>query len=352
MKYQFPLLKTVTLLLTLLAVEIAPIQASPPPEGNETVQTKRALGTSGFALRKGKVINKKDVPWLTVQEHYSLGKDSFESGNYDEAAKHFRVVVANYLDSPFGQDSLYFCAASFYHVGELEKANIAATEYLSNQSNLKYFEDVLELKLAIGEKYSNGARKHLFGMEKLPKWSSGSSEGVAIYNEIIATIPSHPFAAKAYFAKGMVHKSEREWKEAVDNFQSVINKFPKHDLTPVCYKEITSIYLARAKSELNNPDLLAQAEVHVNKFRIAFPSDPAVAENETQFLEMQEVYANGLFKTAKFYERTKKPKAAVLYYHVALKQFPKTETAALCKERLDELHDVALELNLVQDISL
>jgi outer membrane protein assembly factor BamD (BamD/ComL family) len=52
---------------------------------------------------------------------------------------------------------------------------------------------------------------------------------------------------------------------------------------------------------------------------------------------MLEVYAKDLYETAKFYERTKKPKAAIIYYNKIVSKYPDTPTAIASQKRLEVL---------------
>lgn len=60
------------------------------------------------------------------------------------------------------------------------------------------------------------------------------------------------------------------------------------------------------------------------------------AENNVE--EIKEIYARGLYDTGQFYERVKKPRASIIYYKNAIKQFPDTQIAQLCQERLEALN--------------
>ena len=68
-----------------------------------------------------------------------------------------------------------------------------------------------------------------------------------------------------------------------------------------------------------------------------FPSHPKVAAIEEMLVEMRELFAGELYKTAQFYERTKKPKAAMIYYSKILSKYPGTQVSLQSQKRLDVL---------------
>ena len=65
-----------------------------------------------------------------------------------------------------------------------------------------------------------------------------------------------------------------------------------------------------------------------------FPSHPKIEEVEKMLGSMRELFANELFKTAQFYERTKKAGAALIYYSKIISKYPGTETAIKSQKRI------------------
>ena len=82
---------------------------------------------------------------------------------------------------------------------------------------------------------------------------------------------------------------------------------------------------------------LELAEISLRKFRYHFPSEPRIEEAEAKVLGMKEKLANDLLEIAEFYERTKKGKAAAIYYATILKRYPETKAAVKSKKRLKVL---------------
>ena len=120
-----------------------------------------------------------------------------------------------------------------------------------------------------------------------------------------------------------------------DSFQLLIRRFPKHELAPECYLYISKIYLEQSWYEYQNPDILAFAEINYRRFEKDFPREERLCEIQADLVAIKEIYAAGLYETGNFYERVRRPRAAVIYYHDAIHQFPDTCVAELCRERLD-----------------
>lgn len=292
---------------------------------------------AAYTLKDGKIIDASQVATMSLEEHYNAGVKALEASDWYGAANQFGIAAANFPLSPYGQEAAFFQGVALFNLGEYDLANEAFTSYLQGKSTPRLFEETLEYKFAIAEQFRQGARRRLFGSKKLPKWAPGDDSGIKIYEEIIAAVPSHEYAIKSLFSKALLHWKRKEYSEAVEAFQMITRRFPKHEYAPESYLLINRVYLDQSRKEFQNPDILSFAEINLRRFAASFPSEERLSEAENDVLAIKEVYAKGYFDTGLFYERLGKPQAAVLYYRHAVIQFPETVMASYSNRRLGEL---------------
>lgn len=288
----------------------------------------------GYVLKNGKFTQEKTLATLPAQEHYNQGLKAIEEKNWKEAQKQFGIVTVNFSKTPLGLESFYHLGVAEFQLDELDFANEAFTNYLKLKNNPKYFQDAIVYKYEIANKLADGAKRRFLGLKRMPKWATGRTLALKIYDEVIAALPSHEMAVKALFSKGKLLQEMRSYKQAIESYQLITKRFPKHELVPQSYQAISKIFVEQAQHELQNPDLLTFAEINLKKFKMDFPRDEGVRCVEEDFLEMKEIYAQGLYDTAEFYERKGKSHASVLYYQRTLEKFPSTETAQQASEKL------------------
>lgn len=294
---------------------------------------------AGFVIKDGWIADADEIATLTVEEHYNLGVAAMEKCDWKEAAKQFRIVTANFPKTELGQDSFFYLGVAFHRLGEYDFANEAYSEYLKCHSNPQYFEEVITYKFDIANCFKHGARCHMFGTKHLPKWSSGRSTAIAIYDEIIAAVPCHELAAWSLFVKAQMLREDHQFRESIDVYQLLIRRFPKHELAPQSYLAISKIYIQQSTYEMQNPDLLAFSQINLRRFSQDFPRDERIKIVEQDVQNMKEIYAGSLYETGQFYERTKHQLASVIYYQNAIDQFPDTAVAELCRSRLEALKE-------------
>ena len=299
-----------------------------------------ATTEAGYTIRKGKIVDSAEVARFSAEKHYELGMKAMDDANWDEAAQQFQIVAKNFPSDSHYHDSLFYLGVSYFYLHELEFANEAFSKYLQAESSPRFFVEAVGFKLEIANQFRNGAKKRFFGKKSLPKWASAGDLAQEIYTEIITALPCHDYAAEALFAKASLLWEEQDFRESVDTFQSLIRRFPKHELAPLAYLSINRVYINQAEAEFQNPDLLALAQINVRRFERDFPKEERIAEAQADVQRLKELYAKGLFDTGQFYERKGKPMAAIIYYKKTVAQFPDTASADACRKRMAVLTEV------------
>lgn len=277
------------------------------------------------------------APTLSVGEHYDNATTLLQEKKWSDALEHYQVIIYHFQQSPFYADSVYHVAVCYFFLGHFDLADKHFGFYLNTGGTLKHFEKVFEFKYHIAEYYREGRKKHLFGREGLPRVISGKGSAFELYNEVIASLPSREIAAKALASKADLLRSKKDFKSSIETLNVLIRRFPKHHLSAEAYITIGEIYLQQVKREAQNPDLIALAQVNMQRFHKSFPGDERSQHLEAQIFGMQEVHAASLFETGRFYERLKHPRASAIYYNDTIVRFPETESAKKSQERLKKL---------------
>jgi outer membrane protein assembly factor BamD (BamD/ComL family) len=226
---------------------------------------------------------------------------------------------------------------AYYYLDNFDFANQELSVYLSTPGSTTFFEDAVRYKFFVAEAFRFGAKQRIIQWKQCPRWASGYTLALTIYDEIITTLPNHDLAAQALFSKGSLLKYLQEYRESIDAFQTLIRRFPKHELAPESYLIITQVYIEQAQFEFQNPDILDLAKINLKRFKEDFPREERLNKAHEDVFALEEVYANGLYTTGLFYEKKCRPRASVIYYQKAIVDFPNTLTAQLCRERLNAL---------------
>ncbi len=292
------------------------------------------LANATWIFKNGRFIEVEEIATLSPEEHYSMAVDAWNHQDWEEAAREFRIVITNFPKFSQVAEANFFAAASHFFLGELDMANDELTEYLRLSCSPEYLEEAMDYKFSIAEQFRCGAKRRCFGSQRFPKWVSGYETAICIYDEIVSTLPCHDMAAQALFSKGSLLCELNDFPCSIEAYQTLIRRFPLHELAPESYMAILQVYLVQATCEFQNPDLLALGEIVLKRFKEDFPNEARVCQAEADLLELKEIYAFGLYDTGQFYERICQPQASALYYSSAIRQFPDTIIAENARQRL------------------
>jgi outer membrane protein assembly factor BamD (BamD/ComL family) len=272
----------------------------------------------------------------SVQELYSHANRAYQQKNWDNLLYYSKIITKDYRSTSFASEAEYFLAVSQFYYKNYENANDMLTKYLTKNIAPKYFEEAITYKFQIAENYKNGSKAHLFDIKFLPRWMPNYEKAAVIFDEVISSLPHHDLAAKSLFSKAHIQFHYDEYREGIETLTLLIRRFPKHQLAIDGFVEIGKSYLKQMNPNQQNYDLLDLANVNLRKFKEAFPGEEEKLEQvKNMTAQMKEVYAQGLYEVGDFFERTKKPEAAKIYYSKILSTFPATDFAKKAVKKLE-----------------
>lgn len=272
-----------------------------------------------------------------IQSNYELAKSSAENKKWKNVISFSKKIFKDAPKSRYAKELFYFTAVAFFHLNELEKSNDYFSKYLKKSEMSKYWEDALLYQFAIGKKYAKGAKKPIFGLKIMPKIIPCKMEAIKIFSNITSALAHKKEAIEALYLKGSVEKDLKDYEKAIDSFQTVIEKFPKSEFAIKSYIKIGKIYLKKIAVDNQDSRILSLSEINLQKFKEAFPKEKKITELEKDLKKIKEVYANGFYKMAKYFEKTKKLDASKIYYKKIISDFPNTKIAKDARYRLGRI---------------
>ncbi len=273
----------------------------------------------------------------SVQDYYSSALNEVDHKNWKTAVTFCEKIVRLFPDSPFSSEALYYAGICYFELDDYSLANRYFTDYLKQKKIPKYFDQSIEYKFKIAEKYRNGSFRRMFHFKHAPKFSPAKKDALDLYEEVISTLPYHDLAAKSFFGKALIQRQREDYRESIETFHQLIRRFPKHELSIASFIEIGKTYLNQCNRKKLDPEIIHLAQLNLEKFQIAFPGEDRVEEAKQNVLLIKEKFANSLFETGRFFEKRKKVHAAKIYYQRVIHLFPDTKSAFLCKNRIEKL---------------
>ncbi|CUI17587.1 conserved hypothetical protein [Candidatus Protochlamydia naegleriophila] len=267
-------------------------------------------------------------------QHYNCGCHHYNRKEWRQASNEFEKVIHFFPDSEEAAEAYYYLGICFFEMKEYDFSNQAFSNYITASTQPSFFEDAVYYKFCIAEHFKRGKKRRPLTYRYFPKWLPGQTLALTIYDEVVVALPNHDLTVCALYSKAELLQKMENYREAIDTYQTLIRRFPKHEMTPTCYLKIAESYCQQSVYEFQNPDILALAELNARKFKEEFPRDEKVEEAEGYVSRIKEMYAKGLCDVGLFYERMSQPGAAAIYYQSSIEEFPETRVADFCRARL------------------
>lgn len=277
----------------------------------------------------------KDAP--SVQEYQSAMQQALSAKDWWGAIDYAEILSYNFPTTPFAQEAPFVMGEAYYKLDHLEQANECLSGYLKQTISPKHFEEAIAYKFHIAERFAEGEKKRLFSSVKMPAWVPAKEDSIEIFDEVIAAMPHSDMAVHSMLSKAKVQAYFEDFKPSIETLDTLIRRFPKHDLTAEAYLEKEKVFFQQCQIESLNLDILDLAELNVRKFRLAFPRESRLAEAEKIFTDMEELFAQNLFETGNFFERTNKIPASLIYYNKVVAKYPRTDAATAARQKLELL---------------
>ncbi len=283
----------------------------------------------------------EDLSWEdtgpSAQEFHSLLQQAIDEKNWWSVIDYADILSYHFPTNPFAQDSSFLIGEAYLQLDQPSLANQYFTVYLNQTNSPKHFEKAIEYKFHIAERFRQGEKKPLFNSHKGPKLLSTQDDALAIYDEILATLPHSEFAARALLGKAQIQKEQEDYKPSIETLDLLIRRFPKHDLAAAAYLEKLNVYYMQCQGKSIDPAILDLAELNIRKFKAAFPREERIKDAEKYLSKMEEIFAEHLLETGLFFKKTKKNPAAEIYFNKVISKFPKTTAATVAQKNLEEV---------------
>lgn len=274
---------------------------------------------------------------LKPHESYAHMVKSFKMKDYKRACSHGNQILLKEGKEPYEGDVHYYLGSAFYALCDLELANEHISLFLEKWASTKFFKNAVMVKYKIARKYQNGYRKHVLGYKSLPKLESGYEDALLLFDEVIGLLPREAVAGKAMFHKAQMKIDDARYNEAVQIYESLIGHFAGTDLASRSFLMIAKVRFTQCSNKALSQNYLDLARKNLLDFEVYAPNDKRIVQVRKYLEKMQNLFARDLFHSARYFEKKKNYRAAVIFYQSILKKYPESSYATEITHYIEEL---------------
>jgi outer membrane protein assembly factor BamD len=223
--------------------------------------------------------------------------------------------------------------------GDAEAAFDAYGKYIAKYPKGDDFETAVEGQFRIAKLFLDGERKKVFGV----KTFTSMERAQTMFEAVVKNAPFSKFAAQAQYYAAQALERQGKTDEALKAYEAVITRYPGDAVAADAQYQIGYVYFQQRQAGVNDPAVAMKARESLEDFIARYPDSEKVPQAKENIAALSGGNTKGLLDIAKFYDKTKNYKAAVIYYNNIIKNAPGTDDAAFAKQRIAELRDLVGE---------
>src|SRR5215469_5648963 len=264
---------------------------------------------------------------------YQTGQTAEKEGNPKRAIRAYKTLVKHYPKDALAATALYRCAQLEEQVHLYTPAADSYLELVEKYASSPHFDDAIEGQFRVGEIYLNGKKLKVLGMPV----ASALDRAVTIFANVVRTAPYGKYTARAQFDIGLAREKQGANDAAIQAYQAVVDKFPNEPIAVDAQYQIGYIWFTAAQLGTNDAAAAGNAKTAFQDFLFHYPKSEKAAQARKNLDILEHKQTSNSYKVAKFYDKQKYYRAAVIYYNEVIRQQPGSEESNQAKKRIDQL---------------
>jgi len=168
-----------------------------------------------------------------------------------------------------------------------------------------------------------------------------------MFQKIVVNAPYSRIAPLAQYGIGQALEKSGSIAATVNAYQEVVDRYPNSDVADQAMYQIGYVYLQASRSTGYDQTAAVRAQESFEDFLLRYPKSEKVPQAKDNLRALQARKTTNSYGIAKFYDKQKYYRAAVIYYNEVIRQQPGSEESNQAKKRIDQLRaklgDAALQ---------
>ena len=266
-------------------------------------------------------------------ELFQIGQTAEKEGNIKRAIKAYKSLVKRHPKDALAPSALFRSAQLQEQVHNYTPAAEAFLQLVERYPSSPNFEPAIEAQFRIGEIYLNGKKLKVLGIPI----ASALDRAVTIFANVVRTAPYGKYTARAQFDIGLAREKQGANDAALQAYQAVVDKFPNEPIAVDAQYQIGYIWFTASQTGTKDAAAASNAKTGFQDFLFHYPKSEKAAQARANLDILEHKQTANSYKVAKFYDKQKYYRAAVIYYNEVIRQQPGSEESNEAKKRIDQL---------------
>lgn len=278
----------------------------------------------------GRWINPKYAVKDTPKEQFEWAEKFRREGDFEKAIREHRKLIKHYPNSEYAPKSYFSLGEIYEKLGKYERAFEEYQKIIDNYPDSDLIFSAVERQYEIVEKL---LKKKTFKLFRFPIFGSEEAK-IEKLKKVIENDPYNREAGERYKKLAELYIKSRKYDEAKKIFEKIKKEFPDTELEEEADYYILKIEYLSIPKRSTDIEPFEKLEEKIENFLKLYPESKYASELKKIKNEIRKEGAKRLYEIARFYERTKKVKAAEIYYRKIIEKFPESEYGKIAKKKL------------------
>src|SRR3989449_11219755 len=276
-------------------------------------------------------------------ELFQIGQTAEKEGDAKRAIRVYKTLVRRHPKDALAAGALYRAAELQEQLHLYIAAAGSFSQLVEKYPNSAHFDEAIEAQFRIGEIYLTGKKLRFLGIP----YASSLDRAVTIFANVVRTAPYGKYTARAQFDIGLAREKQGANDAALQAYQAVVDKFPNEPIAVDAQYQIGYIWFTAAKLGAKDAAAATNAKTAFEDFLFHYPKSEKATQARANLEILEHKQIANSYKVAKFYDKQKYYRAAVIYYNEVIRQQPGSEESNEAKKRIEQLRakfgDAALQ---------
>jgi len=286
--------------------------------------------------------NGEDPTEATAIAQLTKAQGYEKAGDYHRAMDAYYALTRKFPRSGAAAQAQLRAGAMAVLAGDYDRGYKLYSEYLTKYPKGEDFDAALEGMYGIGQKFLEGARREMLGVKAFPSMARAQQ----IFEGVVKAAPFSKWAPLAQFYAGQALEKQGRQDEAIAAYQEVISRYPTDPAAADAQYQIGYVYLVESRTAYDRAAADKSREAFED-FLARYPSSEKASQAQDNLKTLQGRENSNAENIAKYYDKRKSYKAAVIYYNEVIKEQPGSADAKAAEARIAELKakvgDTAIE---------
>src|SRR6266568_3622727 len=266
-------------------------------------------------------------------ELFQTGQTAEKEGNPKRAIKAYKSLVKRHPRDTLAAGALFRAAELQEQSHDYLRAAESFRQLVEKYPGSPHFDEAIEGQFRIGEVYLAGKKLRILGIPV----ASSLERAVTIFANVVRTAPYGKYTARAQFDIGLAREKQGANDAAIQAYQAVVDKFPNEPIAVDAQYQIGYIWFHASRTGTKDMAAAGNAKTAFQDFLFHYPNSEKAAQARDNLNLLEQKQTSSSFEVAKFYDKQKYYRAAVIYYNEVIRQQPGSTESDRAKKRIDEL---------------